>query len=1516
MSSGTIPPPIQGGVPVPPPPPAARKAGPKLAVFIDQRLEQTRRHVRWVDVTAAAMTLTAAGLVYLFLLALADHWLFSGGLGFRGRLLGWGLLIAAGGYYFARYVLPPLLHRVNPLFAAQTIENARPSIKNSLINWLLLRREPNGVAPAIYQAVEQRAASEVSHTSVDSAVDRAQLIRLGCVLVAVVLAVGCYLIFSPKNPLPSFGRIIWPWAEIAAPTRVVFSDVRPGNAVAVQGDFLAVMADVTGLRHDETVLLYYTTADGQSVDEAVPMSAPPGEHRFQGVLPPGSNGLQQNLQYYLAAGDARTRTYPVEVQINPVMTVERVEYRYPKYTGIPDRVVEHEGDLRAAEGTQVTLHAQANQPIQRAFVDLGCDGRSQLRMTVSGSQATARFTLRPSRQDPSRPEYEVYQLRFTDSQGRANRHLIRHRIDMIRDLPPVVEFLEPKAAEIQVPENGRFDMKLRAIDPDYALRRVVLQMERKHQNLLLPPLLDRQPPAEAFKGEFSALYQFQPARLGLKAGDQVVYWAEADDNKAYDDQQVPANHSETSKRFITIVGAGSPTAEKQQPTPAGGQQSPEKKSQQGDSTTQKGDSSTQKGDSGQDKPFSPDRQSGDQQHPPASGDQKKSDPGQSSQNNQGQGNQGQGNQGQSSSGQGNQKGDQGQSSQGNQGQGNQQQGQGNQGQGNQGQSSSGQGNQKGDQGQSSQGNQGQGNQGQGNQKGDQGNPGQPQGGQDQNNSGGKGNASAVKSDQPSGEPQSGGQPGQKQSGGIAGQPQAGKSSGNQQGDSKSGGSGGEGSQRIDGQTNPGDAFEKILQYAKEKQPAAGGQQQPGDKQPAGTADQQSAENGGQQGANGQGKSSGTAGQSGKAPSPSGQQAGEKKSPSSGDQQSAANGGQKSGENPSPSGQQAGDKKSPSSGDQQSAANGGQKSGENPSPSGQQAGDKKSPSAGDQQSAANGGQKSGEKPSPSGQQAGDKKSPSSGDQQSAANGGQKSGENPSPSGQQAGDKKSPSSGDQQSAANGGEKSGENPSPSGQQAGDKKSPSSGDQQSAANGGQKSGENGSEKSADKTAQGGEPKPSADALAQNSGKNPPGNSGTSEGAKQGQSQASEKNANPGGDSSSKSEAGQGAQAPPMAGKSPEQQANGQTQPKPDAKGGDPEGSAGKAGAGKPSADKAGSPSPQEGNQAHNQQTAHPQGDPGKNDQGKSNEAGQSPSTSPKDSNSQGETAGDRSGGGEKGGGQRSNQSGTGSAGTHTAADEGGSQSDQKGNGDPGHKAGDQAKSDHPTGLTSKAEDGNGSHAGEQGKQEPGAGKSSGEKQQAAAGTPKPADQAGSQKGAGQDKPSGPAGQSGDKSPSASNQQAGSQEGASTGIPRGGNAPGSTSAQASSPPPVAAAPGDDPNLEYANKQTDLALTRLRDELKKDKPDPELLKRLGWTRDDMERFYRQWLEMKRSAQVASPQAPTAQKDLHDALRSLGLTPRGTSLRTTATGSDSTRQGEALRVGAPAEWEEFLRAYTRGVAGEK
>jgi hypothetical protein len=286
------------------------------------------------------------------------------------------------------------------------------------------------------------------------------------------------------------------------------------------------------------------------------------------------------------------------------------------------------------------------------------------------------------------------------------------------------------------------------------------------------------------------------------------------------------------------------------------------------------------------------------------------------------------------------------------------------------------------------------------------------------------------------------------------------------------------------------------------------------------------------------------------------------------------------------------------------------------------------------------------------------------------------------------------------------------------------------------------------------------------------------------------------------------------------------------------------------------------------------------------------SPGNSPHDSKSEGESRGDKSGGGGAGGGQQEKKAGKGAAGTQMAAKEGGSASDEPGQGATGNKPGDAVASKDRTG-SNRQEWGNGN--GE--KTEPAA-------KQAANDTPKPQGNSTQNTGASQDKTSD--GQPGAQSP----QQAGQQ---GTGLPTGGSLPNGAAA----PAPAEHAPQgkpDEVDLEFSKKQVDMALRHLKDEMAKQKP--ELLDRLGWTPEEAKKFVDNVEKLRDAAD--HPSIDANKKAYNEFLKDLGLRPHGTRIEGGKTKTDDLRGvRDAGHMEPPAEWADATRRYSRATAeGQK
>lgn len=547
MASGTLPPPVA--------PPRAPRGGKRAALpsdFIDEQISKTRAYVKNVDIAHAVLLFVSAVVAYLLVMALVDHWLIPGGLGGIGRTLAFLVMVGGAAWHVVRTIWPLVMQRINPLYAAHTIEQCQPTFKNSLLSVLQLREQRGVVPEAVFNSVESHAATRLAEVPVESTVDRSSLVRIGYIMLGVVIAAALYYAASPKDALQSAGRVLMPWSDIAAPTRVSIADVQPGEATAIRGQQLEVSAEVTGLRADEAARIVFTTDDGQIVDREVPMRQPEGGYRHVAMLPPGDERFQGSLTYRIEAGDAISPEFRITVEPTPMIEVVAVEYDYPAYTApiYEDRTDESSGDVRAVEGTVVTIRCRANQPIARAVIDFNCDGKANENMSVRGDQAVGKFVLSFADRANLTPKFARYQIKFYNRQGRENPTPVQHTIDVLPDLPPEVSVERPAEPVIEVPEDETVEFRATARDADFKLSEVLFRHEgRAGQNApdSLPLLAAEKAP---WQGKFDTQWRKTPRELGYRAGDVIRYWVEAVDNKTPIDT---ANRASTRPATIRVL---------------------------------------------------------------------------------------------------------------------------------------------------------------------------------------------------------------------------------------------------------------------------------------------------------------------------------------------------------------------------------------------------------------------------------------------------------------------------------------------------------------------------------------------------------------------------------------------------------------------------------------------------------------------------------------------------------------------------------------------------------------------------------------------------------------------------------------------------------------------------------------------------------------------------------------------------------------------------------------------------
>ncbi len=526
MATGTAPGPLP-----PPPPPTAEAA--RQDAYIGDQIDRTRLQVKLVDLASSLMILAAGCLAYVLSIVIIDHWISP--LSVWGRAFALVVLLGGVVWYCVRVVAPLMLGRISSVYAAQSIEQYQPTLKNSLINFLLLRDDRRRVLGAVYDAVQQRAADDLTHVPLEHAVDRTKLIRIGYVLAGVFVVCGIYTLLSPKDLFQTVARVAAPWADISRPARVTIEEVTPGDVTVYQGERLEISAKLSDVGEEDQVIVVYTTADGQTLEREVPMVLDEKGFRYVCKLPEGEQGIEQPLTYSVRAGDAESNVYNVQVEPAPTIIVQKVRYEFPKYTQLPSEEVLQEADIQGREGTIVTIYAEANREISSAHLELSPGASSRnLRSAdvIDGMEARFHFTLKLNKQGV--PEHSTYQLRFTSGNDVKNDAPILHTINVLPDLAPRVWILKPERRKVEVPVNGRLEIEVRAMDPDFKLSSVKLASQGEVIDVALLK------PGTTHQGQFTGKFFFRPQKhqiadaqgtRALVPGDRVRIWATAADNR-------------------------------------------------------------------------------------------------------------------------------------------------------------------------------------------------------------------------------------------------------------------------------------------------------------------------------------------------------------------------------------------------------------------------------------------------------------------------------------------------------------------------------------------------------------------------------------------------------------------------------------------------------------------------------------------------------------------------------------------------------------------------------------------------------------------------------------------------------------------------------------------------------------------------------------------------------------------------------------------------------------------------
>ena len=502
--------------------------------FIDHQLQRTRRRIKFTDISTACLTLLVSFLAVLFLEVVFDH-VFGMPFWLRWMILVTGLMTSC--VYSAFRVVTPLVRKINALYAAKTIEMSEPTFKNSLINYLELRRQRGQLSKAILATLESRAVNDLTLVDVEGAVNQKRMTQVFYALTVVIVLFCLYWAFAPKSPMDSIRRAFL--ADVAPPTNTRLVNIKPGDSPdlsqVVAGTPVNFEVDVQGTG-PQKVLLHHSNDGGKffAIKEFEP-----GKHLFDPwhyMMP----NVQQSMDYYLTGGDAESPRYHLEVLPAPTVTSINHDLEFPRYTKLERLNGQEGGQIEAIEGTKVYIHARTNMPASRATINLSYGAPAPMEISRSDpAELTGEFTVTKS---------GTYKIDFRTTGGQVNPNPVNFDIIALPDLAPNARFVLPDQPTIKVPANVKVDLVMAGGD-DHGFKDATLHVMLGNEKLFSKNMLENQEP----RPEFRATETLDLAKHRIKPGDLLSYWLTVRDNK-----DPVSNKFETAHQVIEVIEPASP----------------------------------------------------------------------------------------------------------------------------------------------------------------------------------------------------------------------------------------------------------------------------------------------------------------------------------------------------------------------------------------------------------------------------------------------------------------------------------------------------------------------------------------------------------------------------------------------------------------------------------------------------------------------------------------------------------------------------------------------------------------------------------------------------------------------------------------------------------------------------------------------------------------------------------------------------------------------------------------------
>lgn len=520
-------------------------AGP-LPEPIVATLRQAIRRRRSVIIMRGLLAVAAVAIASLLAVMAVDAAVTIFSTTMRWLMTGAGVaaVLAAVGWFLVR----PLARGMTFTRIARMIETHHPELEeriSSAVELLTSSDAPEllGSGALIAELIKEATAEvRVVEPSREFSARSARPWLIATCSVAVVLA-GLWLIW-PEPTSRLFVRAIAPYADVGT-VGALRLNVTPGDAVLATGDSLRVVATVEGGGVRSARLL---RTDNSGDETSLPMTqlskSGDSSARFGLTLASGST----NFRYRVLAGeDARSQHYRVIVSKRPAVTVRRLRYVFPDYTGLAEQDEKNAGGaIRAVIGSTVTLTATFNKPVDSAEMLINGKPVPGGRLLTKDGARTA--TWRVAMTAGTKGEWW---LKLTDKLGLRSQP-DSHEIRALPDEAPVVTVTEPKTSQLRLSRTDQLRI-LYEVQEDYGVSAAVLLVRIDNEPVKRIPV-ERPRPSSLTEELWLGRAALALSELDLRQARQVQFHIEVTDTLP-----LPKPQRGVSKTYTIVLDEKAPS---------------------------------------------------------------------------------------------------------------------------------------------------------------------------------------------------------------------------------------------------------------------------------------------------------------------------------------------------------------------------------------------------------------------------------------------------------------------------------------------------------------------------------------------------------------------------------------------------------------------------------------------------------------------------------------------------------------------------------------------------------------------------------------------------------------------------------------------------------------------------------------------------------------------------------------------------------------------------------------------